>query len=50
MLGHVREIRATVLTEGGELVCVLEEVSGFPDKAQPRSAMFRLGEHFGFIK
>jgi hypothetical protein len=33
-----------------ELVCVLEEVSGFAGKAQPGSAMFRFGEHFGFIK
>ena len=36
--------------EGGDLVCVLEEVSGFAGKAQPGSAMFRFGEHFGFIK
>ena len=50
LLGLLREIRATVLTEGGELVCVLEEVSGFAGKAQPGSAMFRFGEHFGFLK
>ena len=29
---------------------MLEEVSGFAGKAQPGSAMFRFGEHFGFIK
>ncbi len=34
----------------GELVCVLEEVSGFAGKAQPGSAMFRFGAQFGFIK
>ena len=49
-LALVREIRAAALAEGGELVCVLEEVSGFAGKAQPGSAMFRFGEHFGFIK
>ena len=31
-------------------VCVLEEVNGFTGKAQPGSAMFRFGEHFGFVK
>ena len=50
LLDLVREIRTAALAEGGELVCVLEEVSGFAGKAQPGSAMFRFGEHFGFIK
>jgi crossover junction endodeoxyribonuclease RuvC len=50
LLALVREIRAAAVVEGGELVCVLEEVSGFAGKAQPGSAMFRFGEHFGFIK
>ncbi len=35
---------------GDDIVCVLEEVSGFAGQAQPGSAMFRFGEHFGFIK
>lgn len=49
-LALVREIRAAAMAEGEELVCVLEEVGGFAGKAQPGSAMFRFGEHFGFIK
>ena len=50
LLALVREIKTAAAVEGGELVCVLEEVSGFAGKAQPGSAMFRFGEHFGFIK
>ena len=50
LLALVREIRDAAVAEGRELVCVLEEVSGFAGKAQPGSAMFRFGEHFGFIK
>ena len=56
LLALVREIRVADLVEGcephgpSELVCVLEEVSGFAGEAQPGSAMFRFGEHFGFIK
>jgi hypothetical protein len=44
------EIKSVAGLEGDELVCVLEEVSGFAGKAQPGSAMFRFGEHFGFLK
>ena len=36
--------------EGDECVCVLEQVGGFVGKGQPGSAMFKFGEHFGFIK
>ncbi len=50
LLGRLKEIKSTAGLEGDELVCVLEEVSGFAGKAQPGSAMFRFGEHFGFIK
>ena len=50
LLGLVRDIRDAAVAEGRELVCVLEEVSGFAGKAQPGSAMFRFGEHFGFLK
>lgn len=56
LLEELRAIQSAVVTEGcvphssSELVCVLEEVSGFAGKAQPGSAMFRFGEHFGFIK
>src|SRR5690349_21908963 len=50
LLALVREIREAGVAEGQELVCVLEEVSGFAGKAQPGSAMFRFGEHFGFVK
>ena len=50
LLALVREIRTATAVEAGELVCVLEEVSGFAGKAQPGSAMFRFGEHFGFVK
>ena len=50
LLERLREIKTIAGLEGDELVCVLEEVSGFAGKAQPGSAMFRFGEHFGFIK
>ena len=50
VLAIVREIREAAVAEGCEVVCVLEEVSGFAGKAQPGSAMFRFGEHFGFLK
>ena len=50
LLDMVRDIRTAAMIEEGGLVCVLEEVSGFAGKAQPGSAMFRFGEHFGFIK
>ena len=50
ILVGLREIKSVAGLEGDELVCVLEEVSGFAGKAQPGSAMFRFGEHFGFIK
>jgi crossover junction endodeoxyribonuclease RuvC len=46
----LKEMRDAALVEQSELVCVLEEVSGFAGKAQPGSAMFRFGEHFGFVK
>ena len=50
LLERLREVKSVAGLEGDELVCVLEEVSGFAGKAQPGSAMFRFGEHFGFIK
>jgi crossover junction endodeoxyribonuclease RuvC len=50
LLELIREVNTAAKREGDELVCVLEEVSGFAGKAQPGSAMFRFGEHFGFIK
>jgi crossover junction endodeoxyribonuclease RuvC len=50
LLALVRDIRTAAAVEGGDIVCVVEEVSGFAGKAQPGSAMFRFGEHFGFIK
>jgi hypothetical protein len=50
LLERLREVKNVAGLEGDELVCVLEEVSGFAGKAQPGSAMFRFGEHFGFIK
>jgi hypothetical protein len=55
LLALIREIKATADAEcepgrPSGLLCVLEEVSGFAGKAQPGSAMFRFGEHFGFVK
>src|SRR5512140_3019959 len=50
LLERLGEIKNVAGLEGDDLVCVLEEVSGFAGKAQPGSAMFRFGEHFGFIK
>ena len=54
-VSHVRiapgdEARIVTHRQSSELVCVLEEVSGYAGKAQPGSAMFRFGEHFGFLK
>src|SRR4051812_47537243 len=56
LLALVRELKTAATIEGcephgpNEIVCVLEEVSGFAGRAQPGSAMFRFGEHFGFVK
>jgi crossover junction endodeoxyribonuclease RuvC len=50
LLAFLRDIKRAADVEGHEVVCVLEEVSGFAGKAQPGSAMFRFGEHFGFVK
>ena len=50
LLGLVREIKGLADAEGRAVVCVVEAVGGFVGKAQPGSAMFRCGEHFGFIK
>lgn len=55
LLERLREIHKAALLEGellgaSELACVLEDVGGFVGKAQPGSAMFRFGEHCGFIK
>jgi crossover junction endodeoxyribonuclease RuvC len=50
LLERLREIKNVAGLEGDVLVCVLEEVSGFAGEAQPGSAMFRFGEHFGFLK
>ena len=50
LLALLRSFRVAADVEGHNLVCVLEEVSGFAGKAQPGSAMFRFGEHFGFVK
>jgi len=46
----IKSLKAAASMEGGEVVCVLEQVGGFAGKAQPGSAMFRFGEHFGFLK
>jgi len=50
LLALLRSFKAAADVEGHELICVLEEVSGFAGKAQPGSAMFRFGEYFGFAK
>jgi hypothetical protein len=50
LLELLRSVKAAASVEACDLVCVLEEVGGFAGKAQPGSAMFRFGEHFGFIK
>jgi hypothetical protein len=53
-LGDVFELIASfqiaAAVEGHALVCVLEEVGGFAGKAQPGSAMFKFGEHYGFVQ
>jgi len=50
LLELLRDVATGARVEGGDLVCVLEEVGGYDGKAQPGSAMFRFGAHFGFIK
>ncbi len=50
LLALLREIKTAAEVEGHATVCVLEEVNGYAGKAQPGSAMFRFGEHFGFTK
>ena len=50
LVDFIKSLKAATSLEGGEVVCVLEQVGGFAGKAQPGSAMFRFGEHFGFIK
>ena len=50
LLSLLRDIKTAADVEGHGALCVLEEVNGFAGKAQPGSAMFRFGEHFGFIK
>ena len=50
LLERLRDIKSIAGLEGDELVCVLEEVSGFAGKGQPGSAMFRFGENFGFVR
>jgi len=53
-LGDVFELiasfQAASVVEGHPMVCVLEEVSGFAGKGQPGSAMFKFGEHYGFVQ
>ena len=50
LLELLRDVATGARVEGGELVCVLEEVGGYAGKAQPGSAMFRSAAHFGFPK
>jgi hypothetical protein len=50
LLALLQSLKAAGEVEGCEVECVLEQVGGFAGKAQPGSAMFRFGEHFGFIK
>ena len=50
VLELIRSIKVAADIECEPLVCVLEEVGGFAGKAQPGSAMFKFGEHYGFIK
>ena len=46
----LRDIKNGSDQENAETVCALEQVSGYAGKAQPGSAMFRFGEHFGFTR
>lgn len=46
----LRGFKSTANVEGADCVCVLEEVNGFVGKAQPGSAMFKFGAHYGFLK
>ena len=50
LVDFIKSAKAAACMDVGELVCVLEQVGGFAGKAQPGSAMFRFGEHFGFLK
>lgn len=46
----LRDLARSAVVENAECVCVLEEVNGFVGKAQPGSAMFKFGEHYGYLK
>ena len=50
LVGTIREIKSASDQEGVETICLLEQVGGYAGMAQPGSAMFRFGEHFGFTK
>jgi hypothetical protein len=50
LLELISSIKTAADIEGHGVVCLLEEVNGFAGKAQPGSAMFKFGEHFGFTK
>lgn len=43
-------LQSAAAVEAEEMVCVIEEVSGFAGKAQPGSAMFTFGEQYGFVQ
>ena len=45
-----RGLKLSCDKSGIETICIMEAVSGFAGRAQPGSAMFRFGEHYGFLK
>jgi len=50
VLELVRSIRTMADLEKQSVVCVMEEVPAYVGLAQPGAAMFRFGEHCGFLE
>jgi hypothetical protein len=46
----LRGLKTSSDRSGVETVCIMEAVTGYAGTPQPGGAMFRFGEHFGFIK
>ena len=49
-LARLAEVERVPHGPSVECICVLEQVGGFVGKGQPGSAMFKFGEHYGYLK
>lgn len=46
----LRTLKSSCDKSGIETVCIMEAVGGYTGAPRPGGAMFRFGEHFGFLK